>query len=49
MVRPGVAEVFVDLAAVRSCINAFGLSLERDVLRAIMEISARAISLVDRF
>ena len=37
-------EVFVDLARVRSCINVFGLSLERDVLRAIMEISARAIS-----
>ena len=41
-------EVFVDPVAVRSCINVFGLSLERDVLRAIMDISARAISLADR-
>ena len=36
------------MVAVRSCINVFGLSLERDVLRAIMDISARAISLADR-
>jgi hypothetical protein len=41
-------EAFVDLVAVRSCINVFGLSLERDVLRAIMDINARAISLADR-
>jgi hypothetical protein len=41
-------EVFVDLVAVRSCINVFGLSLGRDVLRAIMDISARALSLAVR-
>jgi hypothetical protein len=41
-------EVFVYLVAVRSCINVFGLSLKRDVLRAIMDISAHAISLADR-
>jgi hypothetical protein len=32
----------------RSCINVSGLRLERVVLRAIMDISARAISLADR-
>ena len=35
----------VDLADVRSCINVSGLCSERVVLRAIMDISARAISL----
>jgi len=33
---------------VRSCINVSGLWLERVVLPAIMDISARAISLADR-
>ena len=32
----------------RSCINVSGLRLERVVLRAIMDISARAFSLADR-
>jgi hypothetical protein len=32
----------------RSCINVSGLTLERFVLRAIMDISAPAISLPDR-
>ena len=32
----------------RSCINVSGLGLERVVLRAIMDISARAFSLADR-
>src|ERR1700728_2236045 len=32
----------------RSCINVSGLRLERVVLRAIMDISARATSLTDR-
>ena len=32
----------------RSCINVSGLCLERVALRAIMGVSARAISLVDR-
>jgi hypothetical protein len=37
MYGPGRAsqEVFVDLSAVRSCINVFGLSLERDVLLSV--------------
>src|SRR5215471_4861937 len=33
---------------VRSCINVSGLCLERVVLRAIMDISAHAVSLADR-
>ena len=32
----------------RSCINVSGLCLERIVLRAIMDISAHAISLADK-
>jgi len=40
-------EAFVDLSALRSCINVSGLWLEH-VLRAIMDISARASSLADR-
>jgi hypothetical protein len=43
MVRPCVARGFIDLSALRSCINVSGLSLERVVLRAIMDISARAV------
>ena len=31
----------------RSCINVFGLNVERSVLRAIMGISAHSVSLVD--
>src|SRR5271168_2893866 len=48
MVRPCVARVFVDLAVsgLASMYPAF--RLERVVLRAIMDISARAISLADR-
>jgi hypothetical protein len=46
MVRPCVARGFLDLSALRSCINVSGLCLERVVLRAIMDISARAFSLV---
>jgi len=41
-------ENFIELADVRSCINVSGLWLEPFVLRAIMGISARAISLADR-
>src|SRR6516162_6911710 len=41
-------EGFVELASKRSCINVSGLWLEQVMLRAIMEISARAISLRDR-
>lgn len=41
-------EVFVEVADVRSCINVSGLRLELVALRAIMDISARAISLADR-
>src|SRR5579864_6203631 len=41
-------EHFVDLSALRSCINVAGLCLERVVLRAIMDVSARAVSLADR-
>src|SRR5262249_53297918 len=37
-----------ELGDVRSCINVSGLGLEPFVLRAIMDISARAISLADR-
>ena len=40
-------EAFVDLSALRSCINVSGLWLEH-VLRAIMDISARATSVPDR-
>jgi len=32
----------------RSCINVFGLNVERSVLRAIMGISAHSVSLADR-
>jgi len=39
---------FIELADVRSCINVSGLCLEPFVLPAIMDISARAISLADR-
>ena len=39
---------FVDLLDVRSCINVSGFRLERGELLAIMDISARAISLPDR-
>ena len=38
-------ENFVDLSALRSCINVSGLCLERLVLRAIMDVSAYAVSL----
>jgi hypothetical protein len=48
MVGPCVARGFVDLSALRSCINVSGLCLERLVLRAIMDISAHAFSLADR-
>src|SRR5215471_10156340 len=48
MVRPCVARGFIDLLALRSCINVSGLRLERFVLRAIMDISAPAFSLADR-
>jgi hypothetical protein len=41
-------ENFFELADVRSCINVSGLRLEHFALRAIMDISARAISLADR-
>src|SRR5262249_36340559 len=41
-------EKFFELADVRSCINVSGLGLEPFVLRAIMDISARAISLAVR-
>src|SRR5262245_24764638 len=41
-------EDFVAWADMRSCINVSGLCLEHVVLRAIMDISARAISLADR-
>ena len=41
-------EVFVELAAVRSCINVFGLSLEVTCSGPSLDISARAISLADR-
>jgi hypothetical protein len=48
MVRPCVARGFRRDGGERSCINVSGLWLERVVLRAIMDISARAISLADR-
>src|ERR1019366_1516981 len=48
MVRPCVASGFCRAGGERSCINVSGLSLERVVLRAIMDISARAISLAER-
>ena len=41
-------EDFADVADVRSCINVSGLWLELIALRAIMEISAPAVSLADR-
>jgi len=41
-------EVFSSIRQIRSCINVSGLCLERVVLRAIMGISAHAISLADR-
>jgi hypothetical protein len=41
-------ENFVDLSALRSCINVSGLCLERVLLRTIMDISVHAISLADR-
>ena len=44
----GRSTALVDLADVRSCINVSGLCSERVVLRAIMDISARAISLAAR-
>jgi hypothetical protein len=40
-------EGFVDLSALRSCINVSGLQLEH-LLRATMDISARAVSLAGR-
>jgi len=39
---------FSSIWRMRSCINVSGLRLERIWLRAIMDISARAISLADR-
>ena len=48
MVRPCVARGFCRVGGERSCINVSGLRLERVLLRAIMDISARAISLTDR-
>jgi hypothetical protein len=48
MVRACVAGGFIDLAALRSCIDVSGLALERIVAPAIMAISARAFSLPDR-
>lgn len=48
MVRPCVASGFRRAGGERSCINVSGLTVERFVLRAIMDISARAISLAER-
>src|SRR5262249_6355053 len=48
MVRPCVARGFRRVGGGRSCINVSGLWLELVGLRATMEISAPAISLVDR-
>jgi hypothetical protein len=42
-------EDFSELGDVRSCINVSGLCLEPFVLRAMMDISERAISLAVRF
>jgi hypothetical protein len=39
---------FSSIRQIRSCINVSGLCLERGVLRAIMDISAHAISLAER-
>src|SRR5260221_10714196 len=47
MVRPCGARGFGQRWLMRSCVNVFGLRLEH-VLRAIMDISAHAISLADR-
>src|ERR1700730_8016385 len=47
MVRPCVARELCRVGGERSCINVSGLLLERWLL-AIMDISARAISLADR-
>jgi len=47
MVRPCVARGFRRSGGRRSCINVSGLALER-LLRATMDISARAILLADR-
>jgi hypothetical protein len=47
MVRPRVARRFRRTSGERSCINVSGLWLEH-LLRAIMDISARAFSLADR-
>src|SRR5258708_34355643 len=48
MIRPCVARGFRRVGGERSCINVSGLWLELVGLRAIMEISAPAISLPDR-
>ena len=48
MVRPRVARRFRRSVGCGSCINVSGLMLEPVVLRAIMDISARAISLASR-
>src|SRR6266851_5465378 len=48
MVRRCVARGLRRAGGERSCINVSGLCLELVVLRAIMDISARAISLADR-
>jgi hypothetical protein len=48
MVRPRVARGLRRSGGCGSCINVSGLTLERVMLRAIMDISARAISLAAR-
>ena len=48
MVRPRVARGSRRSGGCESCINVSGLTLERVMLRAIMDISARAISLAAR-
>ena len=48
MVRPRVARRFRRVGGERSCINVSGLWIGAVVLRAIMDISARAFSLTDR-
>jgi hypothetical protein len=48
MVRPCVARGFHRSVGLGSCINVFGLSLERVVPRAITDISAPGFSLADR-
>src|SRR5215470_5598758 len=48
MVRPCVARGLGRAGGERSCINVSGLWLELIALRAIMEISAPAVSLADR-